>query len=708
MAFVRAINGQFWLNSQRFPFIGFNAYDLGVTGTNSSSLQLSRLQEMQRYGATVVRTWAYGNAFNASPQAGLMQYGLNGGSWNESAFVFLDNAIANAASIGMKLILTLCNNYDDFGGKPTYVKYWNHANSTSLDTTFGDNFHDTAGIITLFEAFLTKILNRTNTVSGIAYKNDPTIFAWEVGNEFRYTQNNNAGTDTNPNTLSSTRLATMTSWWTTISAFIKGIDSNHLLGTGSINQAYDYINTDPVHNGTYYGEDFLTQHSIATIDYADFHLYAANGYNSSGHGVADCTLIWPSAAAYQAQLKQYLGWAQTMGKPLVVGEIGIDKRNTLTNQGVPFYPRSAFFSDLFTQIFPTNSLQHYGGALLWNYDNPGFPDVNFGIDAGITQTDPTVGALNTTDTALLAVVAAKNQYLAGVASMATFTTTQCNTMCDNIAQTITDALALLPANITGINTDYATEVTRIQSFTDSLAQSVLESAYTIEQRTSALANLASGNLITWLSTITYTTLLQKGPGFILDALDFVCSQVSANTGLANYLLNNTLVVDQYFADAFNQFCLNVASGAFARRYGTSVPAPIPSAQIFTHANVDTLNVWTATGASTGNLTAGTASLAVKSGGITAPGGGTVEAYAGGTIGASTYTITVTYTNNLGVAGQTFTVAVPSGTTVNTVLTPTPNPGPNVASIQSIAVTTGSATNADIVKFRLKPVRVIAA
>lgn len=401
--FVTATASGFQLNSLPFEFVGFDSYDLTVGYGMTAAQQQSRLQLLASFGVKVVRTWAFGETNQTSqPTYSYFQYGTTGQNFNENMFRLLDSAIAAAAQYGIRLILCCANNWGDYGGKPQYVAWYNTANGTSLAP---DNFFDTAGIISHYKSFLAKLIGRTNTVTGVAYANDPTIMAWECVNEGRY----GLGTDSNGNTLQSSHLAVMTSWYTTISSYIKTLDGNHLVSCGGLMQAYDYINNDPVHNGTgSYGIDFFTQTSISTIDYGDFHLYPAHNYVSAG---SNCTLTWSSAAAYNAQLQQYMGWASSAGKPLMIGECGIDKRNSVTSP-VVFDPRSQYFASVYSTMFAG----HCSGVLLWNYNNTDNVDNSYGILSGVTYTDPTIAPGNTSDTALLNGVSAENAALAPTGS----------------------------------------------------------------------------------------------------------------------------------------------------------------------------------------------------------------------------------------------------------------------------------------------------
>lgn len=298
--------------------------------------------------------------------------------------------------------------------------------------------------------------------------------------------------------------------------------------------------------------------------------------------------------------------------------------------------------------------------------------------------------------------------------MATLTSGQCQSACDNLAQTMADAWTTQPT-ATGLSTvtsDFATELARLPSITDSLVQGTLDLAYTNDQRAASISSggygETTGQLQSYLASESYLGLLAHGPYNCCDALDFVAVQTGA-TGLANFLSTNTIQVDQYFADLFNEFCLMVASGGYIRRFGSGTPAQIPASAIFPHANADYVNQFTTTSTTAGTLAAGTASLAPIATGAWTPGFGRLECYAGGAIGgaASNYTITVTYTDNNGNTGQTGTFTITKGATLNTVFTA--GGSYNVASIQNVAITAGTANGAgDILRFRLKPVRTITA
>ena len=121
------------------------------------------------FNGRVIRTYTLGMGPNQHI-TGLRQY-------NEVAFVALDNAIAAAKKYNNRLIIPLINDntglghYGDYGILASY-----RGLSPSVFFTHPDLIADMKDLITF-------ILNRVNTVTRVAYKNEPTILAWQFGNE---------------------------------------------------------------------------------------------------------------------------------------------------------------------------------------------------------------------------------------------------------------------------------------------------------------------------------------------------------------------------------------------------------------------------------------------------------------------------------------------------------------------------------------------
>ena len=81
-----------------------------------------------------------------------------------------------------------------------------------------EDFFSSPACRQLYRNYATTLLSRVNTITGVPYRDDPTIFAWELINEPRVPQ------DWSGDTLQS--------WIAEVSAHIKSIDPAHLLTTG--------------------------------------------------------------------------------------------------------------------------------------------------------------------------------------------------------------------------------------------------------------------------------------------------------------------------------------------------------------------------------------------------------------------------------------------------------------------------------------------
>ena len=158
-------------------------------------------------GAKVVRSQTMGDSVGC-PQC--IEPKL--GEFNVDAFQSIDYAIQAARQRGIRLIVTLigdcaaCSN----GGIGQYLE-WTHQTDPSA-------FFSDPKLIAAFEKHVAAVLNHRNALTGIAYKDEPTILAWENCNMcglfalFGPAKN----------------VPAYFAWTDTIGAFIKSIDHRHL------------------------------------------------------------------------------------------------------------------------------------------------------------------------------------------------------------------------------------------------------------------------------------------------------------------------------------------------------------------------------------------------------------------------------------------------------------------------------------------------
>jgi mannan endo-1,4-beta-mannosidase len=126
----------------------------------------------------VARIWGFndskdGSAIRRSPAEGFREEGLRG----------LDQAVWEAKRRGIRLVVPLVNNWGEYGGLPAYA--------TWATESFGGGRYDHDDFFTdprmkqWWKDYALMLVNRVNTFTGVAYKDEPAILAWEIGNELR-------------------------------------------------------------------------------------------------------------------------------------------------------------------------------------------------------------------------------------------------------------------------------------------------------------------------------------------------------------------------------------------------------------------------------------------------------------------------------------------------------------------------------------------
>ncbi|KAJ3319252.1 hypothetical protein HDV06_006580 [Boothiomyces sp. JEL0866] len=285
----------------------------------------------------------------------------------------LDRVLQYANQYGIKIIFTLSGNWGDFGGIDYYVEKF----STNQQKSHSD-FYTNDAVKQQFQRYISHILNRVNTITGVAYKNDPTIMAWELGNELRCVGSGEFPRDANCNA------ATITKWADEMSFYIKTIDTNHLVAIGD-EGFFQYNNFNPNSNGyagSPYGNlwsgdnDFIANAKLPNIDILTFHTYF-NQWNTKGDPeFIQNSLQW---------IKDHAAVAQSVGKPIYVGEYGIDVADQ-RRKDFPIIQKQIEDSDI-------------SGSLMWlllshNGTLPckEIPDEN-GLNFGLCVSDPDTASI---------------------------------------------------------------------------------------------------------------------------------------------------------------------------------------------------------------------------------------------------------------------------------------------------------------------------
>ncbi|KAK1299023.1 Mannan endo-1,4-beta-mannosidase 1 [Acorus calamus] len=345
--FIRTSGGHFVLGGTPFFANGFNAYWLMYMASDPSQRAKvsTAFQEASSHGLTVARTWA----FSDGGGYGALQY--SPGSYNEQTFKGLDFVVSEARRYGIRLIMSLVNDYENFGGKKQYVQ-WARSQGQSIGSD--DEFFTNPVVKGYYKNHVKTVLTRFNSFTGVAYKDDPTIFAWELMNE--------------PKCASDTSGKTLQSWITEMAAHVKSIDSSHLLEIGL--EGF-YGESSPRKNAAFQvGTDFIANNQIPGIDFATVHSYPDQ---------------WLSGSNDQTQLSFLNDWLDThiqdaqniLHKPLLITEFG----KSWKDPGFSSYQRDTMFNLVYSKIY--SSARNGGvtaGGLFWQLLTEGMDSFRDGYE----------------------------------------------------------------------------------------------------------------------------------------------------------------------------------------------------------------------------------------------------------------------------------------------------------------------------------------
>jgi mannan endo-1,4-beta-mannosidase len=205
----------------------------------------------------------------------------------------LDYVLAKAAESKLKVIVVLVNNWREFGGIDQYLMWYGREQH--------HEFFTAPEVKHAYQEWLRHLIFHKNQLNGRVYRDDPTVFAWELANEPRMTGGSAfdrpSGWDTQ----------TLTRWADEMSAYVKSLDPNHLVAVGD----EGFLNGGGEH-WAYTAKDGVDHRALTAlpgVDFGTFHLYPDD---------------WSVTPAWgDTWISDHLRVARELGKPALLEEYGL-------------------------------------------------------------------------------------------------------------------------------------------------------------------------------------------------------------------------------------------------------------------------------------------------------------------------------------------------------------------------------------------------
>jgi len=252
--------------TRELRFISVNTPNLywtgeGYQGPTPESAIEEQIKTVARMGGQVTRGFALpikfhpedvdGYSFNDPPK----KFCVNGiGSYDEDCFRALDKALQLANEYGVRVIIPFINWYKWYGDIGDFA-------AMEPGKTYKDFYTDSI-VKQNWKDVLSYVLNRTNYYTGVKYKDDKAILAWETANEANVDElvamNDPVYKNKPHNDITGLTNADIDNWTIEMADYIKSIDPNHLVMDGRYGVSSAIVNgtneIDIVTNHYYVGD----------------------------------------------------------------------------------------------------------------------------------------------------------------------------------------------------------------------------------------------------------------------------------------------------------------------------------------------------------------------------------------------------------------------------------------------------------------------
>ncbi|HEY3401746.1 MAG TPA: glycoside hydrolase family 2 TIM barrel-domain containing protein [Ohtaekwangia sp.] len=366
--FVKVKDTHFEIQGQPYFFSGTNFWygaNLASKGEGGNRERLIReLDALKAMGVTNLRIMAGSEGPDTEPYRMVPAIQTSPGVYNMDVVDGLDFLLHEMKKRDMRAVMCLANFWNWSGGMGQYIVWSGAADSIPYPPPhpggtwdgyqgFVSQFYSNQKAVDMLNEHIRYVVNRTNGYSGTAYKDDPTIMAWELANEPRGINNIDA----------------YRKWITATAAMIKQLDANHLVTTGS----------EGTTSSSYSGTEPETDHADPNIDYQTVHIWVQN-WNVYDPQKPDSTFE-PSVNYMKAYLKKHEEASRKLNKPMVLEEFGISRDSNSHVPNSPTLIRDKYYEQVFDAVYQYAKEKNtvVAGVNFWAWAGEGRPKTPEGL-----------------------------------------------------------------------------------------------------------------------------------------------------------------------------------------------------------------------------------------------------------------------------------------------------------------------------------------
>lgn len=327
--FVRVEDGRFVLNGNHYYFTGANFWNAMALGSEKAGGDRQRLatelDALSERGLTNLRILASSEGMGAGQtvQPEPRRY-------NEDLLRGLDFLLAEMGRRQMKAVLVLNNFNSSSGGMAQYVSWTtgtsipdgSEAQGSVDQPNYASRFYADFDAQRLYLDFVFELIHRINHITGVMYRDDPTIMAWQLANEPRGL------------VLSDEYVE----WVDKAAGFIQLHDPNHLVSLGGAGKLaasdgtqFEWVSTSPY------------------LDYITVHLWMEDwGWYEPQSAEAAFPEAVGRAMGY---LADHVSLARAINKPMVLDAFGASRDGGSVDVSSTTTSRDRYFRMILETIF---------------------------------------------------------------------------------------------------------------------------------------------------------------------------------------------------------------------------------------------------------------------------------------------------------------------------------------------------------------------